>query len=122
MTTAEKIVSEVDKTAPEKRKALGRGLDSLLPGGPRMVGTATVASPSASSASPSTAAVATPPMSDGRDAVVQIPIAQIEGNPYQTRYRFADHALDELANSIRANGVVQPVVVRPAGEGRYLLI
>ncbi len=36
-TTAEKVVTEVEKAAPEKRKALGRGLESLLPGGPRVV-------------------------------------------------------------------------------------
>jgi len=46
-TTAEKIVAEVDKAAPEKRKALGRGLESLLPGGPRVGAPATVSSPGA---------------------------------------------------------------------------
>ena len=36
-TTAEKVVAEAEKAVPEKRKALGRGLESLLPGGPRVV-------------------------------------------------------------------------------------
>ncbi len=119
-TTAEKIVSEADKAAPEKRKALGRGLDSLLPGGPRMF--APVVAGPASAAGPAAVAAPVPHAPEARDAVVQIPIEQIEGNPYQTRYHFADQALEELANSIRANGVVQPVVVRPTAEGRYLLI
>ena len=46
--------------------------------------------------------------------MVQIALEQIEHNPYQTRYHFDDEALQELAESIRANGVVQPIVVRPA--------
>ncbi len=64
----------------------------------------------------------TPGMPDARDAVVQILLEQIEENPYQTRSHFSPEALEELANSIRANGVVQPVVVRPGTDGRYLLI
>jgi ParB family chromosome partitioning protein len=56
------------------------------------------------------------------DAVVQISIELIDENPYQTRYHFGGQALEELANSIRANGVVQPVVVRPSADGRYTLI
>ena len=58
----------------------------------------------------------------GGDAVVQIALEQIEHNPYQTRYHFDNEALQELAESIRSSGVVQPIVVRPATEGRYLLI
>jgi ParB family chromosome partitioning protein len=60
-------------------------------------------------------------MSDARDAVVQILLEQIEENPYQTRSHFSPEALEELANSIRANGVVQPVVVRPGALGRSLV-
>jgi len=55
--------------------------------------------------------------------VVQLAIADIDKNPFQTRYVGNDDALEELANSIKANGVLQPVVVRPAEkEGRYILI
>jgi len=54
--------------------------------------------------------------------VAQIPLDQIDENPYQTRQVFDQAALQELADSIRANGVVQPVVVRPAPNGRYVLI
>ena len=63
-----------------------------------------------------------PSLSEARDAVVQILLEQIEENPYQTRSHFGPEALEELANSIRSNGVVQPVVVRPGADGRYLLI
>jgi ParB family chromosome partitioning protein len=54
--------------------------------------------------------------------VVQVPLDQIDENPYQTRQSFDAQALQELADSIRTNGVVQPVVVRPTPAGRYLLI
>ncbi len=123
-TTAEKMVTEAEKAAPDKRRALGRGLDSLLPGGPRVVSPSALnpagtAVPAVAGAAP---ASYPPGLSDARDAVVQISIEQIEENPYQTRNHFSSEALEELANSIRTNGVVQPVVVRPAVDGRYLLI
>ena len=55
--------------------------------------------------------------------VSSIPLDHIDKNPYQTRYLFDQELLEELADSIRVNGVVQPVVVRPAEEeGRYVLI
>ena len=55
--------------------------------------------------------------------VIQIPLADIDKNPFQTRYVHHDDSLQELADSIQANGVVQPIVVRPAEEdGRYILI
>ena len=133
-TMAEKAtVAETDKTSlekhvPEKRKALGRGLESLLPGGPRVVGSATIGSaagPAAGGAPASHQGVVSDPhpqVRQGGDAVVQVAIEQIEENPYQTRYHFDNDALAELAESIRANGVVQPVVVRPGADGRYKLI
>jgi ParB family chromosome partitioning protein len=55
--------------------------------------------------------------------VVHLPIEVIEKNPYQTRYVFDEEMLQELRDSIKEHGVVQPVVVRPAEkEGRYILI
>ncbi len=124
-TTAEKVVSEVEKTVPEKRKALGRGLESLLPSGPRAVATATggpPAGPEATSHSPVLPQVFAQARPGSGDAVAQIALEQIEHNPYQTRYHFDSGALQDLAESIRASGVVQPIVVRPGAEGRYLLI
>ena len=56
--------------------------------------------------------------------VVNLAIADIDKNPFQTRYVDDDDALEELADSIKANGVVQPIMVRPSeeDEGRYILI
>jgi ParB family transcriptional regulator, chromosome partitioning protein len=54
--------------------------------------------------------------------VVQLPLDHIDSNPYQTRYMFDEEMLRELAESIKTQGVVQPVVVRPGENGRYVLI
>jgi len=121
--------AEAEKSPPENRKALGRGLESLLPSGPRVVpGAATGASAEpAGGAETSAYSIVLPTVhaqarAASHDAVVQIALDHIEENPYQTRYHFDNDALIELSESIRANGVVQPVVVRPSEEGRYVLI
>jgi ParB family chromosome partitioning protein len=91
-------------TADPKRRALGKGLESLLPSRP---------------ASPPPPAP-TPVESTGKP--LEIPLDQIDRNPYQTRTRFDEALLIELAQSIAASGVVQPIVVRPLTAGRYQLI
>jgi len=88
-----------------KRRALGKGLESLLPSRPAP---ATV---------PAITAVAEP---TGRP--LEIPLDHIERNPFQTRTRFDEAQLTELTQSIAASGVVQPIVVRPLSEGKYQLI
>lgn len=92
--------------AETKRRALGRGLESLLP--PK---------PPAASTIPAIAAEA---VSGGKP--LDLPIDLIDRNPYQTRTNFDESKLAELAASIAATGVVQPLIVRPAKEGRYTLI
>src|SRR6266571_3310692 len=105
----------------EKRRALGRGLDSLLPAGPRVVAAA------APAVMPSAAAAAISEHTPERlrpegDVVEQIPLELIDENPYQTRRNFDPAALNELADSIRASGLAQPIVVRPGADGRYVLV
>ncbi len=87
----------------DKRKALGRGLDSLLPSRPTITPIAMPAAQAAVSA-------------------LEIPIDSIDPNPYQTRRRINETALEELAESIRASGVVQPVILRPIANGRFQLV
>ena len=87
-----------------KKKVLGRGLDTLLP------------------AARATAVAAPAATAMLGDLVKEIPVEQIDRNPYQTRSRVAEDALNELAASIKASGVVQPIVVRPQHGGRYQLI
>ncbi len=134
----------------EKRKALGRGLASLLPG-PRAVAPSTesrtATAPmrptghegdtkgSAADAQETPQLAATragalapresvaPGQAASQHSVADLAVDLIEKNPYQTRYVFDEEMLGELADSIKENGVVQPVVVRPAGEeGRYILV
>ena len=93
--------------ADPKRRALGKGLDSLLPR----------VHPAA--AAPTTA-VANEAEVGGKP--LEIPLDQIDPNPYQTRSRITEDTLAELAASIAANGVVQPILVRPQADGRFQLI
>jgi len=88
---------------PDKRRALGKGLDSLLP---RVPAPASV--PAASE-------------SEGGKPR-EIPLDQIDRNPFQTRSVIDENQLTELAASIVANGVVQPILVRPLANGRFQLI
>ncbi len=95
----------------EKRKALGRGLETLLP-------SRTATQPA--QAHPSAAATA--PAHAPGETVRQIPVELIDRNPYQTRGHLDEVALAELAASIKASGVVQPVTLRPEANGRFQLI
>ena len=97
------------------RNALGRGLGALIrepePPSPPPV------SPAVSSGS--AAAVAPAPSNPG--GPLQIDIDLIDPSPFQPRTRFAEAALEELAQSIRSSGIIQPLVVRKIGA-RYQLI
>jgi len=77
------------------RKALGRGLNALLRE------TEAPSSPSA--------------------GLEQIPLDLIDPNPFQPRKQLPVDGLEELANSIRASGLIQPILIRPSGE-RYQLV
>ena len=85
----------------KQRKVLGRGLSALLPARtPTPAGNATPA------------VAITPETSPTR-----LPIDSIQANPLQPRTVFEPAKLEELADSIRANGVIQPIVVRKLGNG-----
>src|SRR5882672_6304891 len=63
----------------------------------------------------------TPMESEGEESLVDVPINQIEVNPNQPRKVFDFTALDELAASIKASGVIQPIIVRRFGVGYQLI-
>ncbi len=90
---------------PDKRKALGRGLETLLPAAR---GIQTIA----------TDAAAPQPSSD---RLRELPLELIDRSPYQPRTHLDETALQELTESIRACGVIQPITVR-AVNGRYQLV
>ena len=54
--------------------------------------------------------------------ILRIPVDLIEPNPYQPRMNFNQEALDELADSIRTLGLIQPITVRKIASGRYQII
>ncbi|MEW6613077.1 MAG: ParB/RepB/Spo0J family partition protein [Pseudomonadota bacterium] len=78
-----------------KKPGLGRGLDALLGGGQA---------------------------EHGREELRQIPVDLLSRGRYQPRSHMDAEALAELAASIRAQGIMQPIVVRPIGQGRYEII
>jgi ParB family chromosome partitioning protein len=57
-----------------------------------------------------------------RPEIIEIALDLIDENPYQTRRTFDPAALNELAESIKASGLAQPIVVRPGENGRYILV
>ncbi|ACY17081.1 ParB/RepB/Spo0J family partition protein [Haliangium ochraceum] len=95
---------------PPKRRGLGRGLSALLPNTPDAA-----AKPGAEETSRGAA-------SAGKRAYFQAQIEEIYPNPDQPRKRFEEAALEELAQSIRALGVIQPLIVRARPEGGYYLV
>jgi ParB family transcriptional regulator, chromosome partitioning protein len=91
-----------------KRRALGKGLDSLLP---------RVPTPAPAPQGP----VAVAAENEGGKPR-EIPLESIDPNPYQTRTVMNEEQLGELAASIAANGVIQPILVRSQANGRFQLI
>lgn len=55
------------------------------------------------------------------DKVVEIPLSQLRANPYQPRKTFNDEAIQELAESIRQHGVIQPIIVRSVLKGYEII-
>jgi ParB family transcriptional regulator, chromosome partitioning protein len=86
------------------RKALGRGLDALIPG----AGRAAVPAPE--------------PISESGPADTLVAIDKIVPNPRQPRVEFDETALAELASSIRAQGIIQPLLVRRMDDGNFELV
>jgi ParB family chromosome partitioning protein len=79
------------------KKVLGRGLGALIPQRPEV------------------------PEAHATPGLAEIPISQIQPNPYQPRKTFNEASIEELARSVREHGIVQPLVVTRAGD-KYKLI
>src|ERR1700733_2314057 len=100
-TAAAAIETKTDPKIDPKRRALGKGLDSLLPRAQAPAAPATESE-------------------GGRPREISLDL--IDHNPFQTRTHMDESELADLAASIAANGVVQPVLVRPLAGGRFQLI
>ena len=106
------------------RNALGRGLGALIrePEPPAPAASIQPNQPVATPVAGSGGAAAAPALNPLQPAgPMQLDIDLIEPSPYQPRTRFREVALDELARSIQASGIIQPLVVRPIGN-RFQLI
>ena len=103
------------------RNALGRGLGALIRE-PEPAASVQPNQPIATSVAASGGAAAAPALNPVQPTgPMQLDIDLIEPSPYQPRTRFREAALDELARSIQASGIIQPLVVRPIGN-RFQLI
>ncbi|MFN5548867.1 MAG: ParB/RepB/Spo0J family partition protein, partial [Bacteroidota bacterium] len=92
-----------------KKVALGRGLSALLSDTPSEEKLEVeVAAPNA--------------LSEGTSGINEIPVAEIETNPFQPRQYFDEEALNELAESIKVHGIIQPITVRRLARHQYQLI
>src|SRR5450432_4212381 len=94
------------------KPALGRGLGALLGGNPPL----TQSAPAPSVQPP----VATLPAPDNRERVLRVPLNRIRPSALQPRKQFSEESLRELADSIREQGIVQPLITREADDRSVL--
>lgn len=92
------------KQPQKKRNALGRGLGALL------------------NDSPESERRISGEKASGTSSIGEIPLDQIEVNPFQPRQQFDETSLQELANSIKIQGIIQPITVRKLSRDKYQLI
>ncbi|TVZ41655.1 ParB family chromosome partitioning protein [Alteromonadaceae bacterium 2753L.S.0a.02] len=99
-----------------KRKGLGRGLDALLSGSANT-------GPGDTPKTVTEVAAQITSADTSKDGVLkELPVEFLQRGKYQPRRDMHPEALEELAESIKAQGVMQPIVVRPIGENRYEII
>lgn len=97
--------------SPSKRRGLGRGLDALLTNAPKK-------EENSDQELSSNAEINTANQSE----LQKLPIEQLQPGKYQPRKDMSADALDDLSNSIKSQGIIQPIVVRPIGENSYEII
>lgn len=94
----------MSKPILKKRSALGKGLSALLSDADTFKNSAN------------------DDQGEPRPDAVFVPVENIEANPFQPRTDFEEEALEELSDSIKLHGVIQPITVRKLEEGKYQLI
>jgi len=92
-----------------KKKGLGKGLSALLENADTDITLAAISGKADS-------------VSSVAGSISQIPISQIETNPFQPRTSFEKEALVNLTNSIKVHGIIQPITLRKMGRGNYQII
>ena len=102
----------------QKQRGLGRDLSSLL--GRRPINS--TPAPTATVEDTPAATVSTAPIASGEQELRQLPIDVLQPGRYQPRQEMEPEALQDLANSIRTQGVIQPIIVRSIGDKKYEII
>ena len=92
-----------------KRRGLGRGLDALLTSAPRKQPLQDNVEAKEQEAAP-------------QSDLQKLPIEFLQPGKYQPRKDMSEEALEELSSSIKAQGIIQPIVVRPVGKDKYEII
>ena len=113
-----KTEAATDQSKPASRRKLGRGLGALRGETRREE----PVKPSEEQAESDEASVGEHTSEPAPSGLASLPVAAIEPHPDQPRRQFDEDALEELAGSIAARGVIQPVIVRPLAGGRYQLV
>src|SRR5690554_361597 len=103
-----------------RKRALGRGLDALIGGNARRRESLDL--PEVELADGEAAASNPASEPEPAERLERLPLGQLSRGKYQPRRDIQPEALEELADSIRAQGVMQPIVVRPVAEDRYEII
>jgi len=88
---------------------LGRGLDSLIP-------------TSSGKIREETAKKIVEEIEEGGEKIINLPLEQIEPNPYQPRKEFAHQAQEEIINSIREHGIIEPLILTPGLNNKFQII
>ena len=102
---------------PEPPRRLGRGLDALLARRDKPKDTPIASMTGGNSAVSDTAAAAEPETAREESPLRTLKLSQIRANPYQPRQEFRPEDLADLEASLRINGLLQPITVRPAPNG-----
>jgi ParB family transcriptional regulator, chromosome partitioning protein len=105
----------------QQRRGLGRGLGALIPD-PSRLGDGEAAAPRSADQVPAGEPAGAPLGEVAGARYEEVAVTAITPNPRQPRRSFDEDALDELAESIKQVGLLQPVVVRTLGPGRYELV
>ena len=105
----------MERSKPAEKSRLGRGLSSLIPPSARP------AAPVEQSAEPANVKETKTP-ENSQDSVQRLAVTSIKANTFQPRDSFNDAALEDLANSISAHGILQPIMVRASGKNKYELV
>jgi len=112
-----------------KKRGLGRGLDALLGSSPtgssQPTSEVSIDPPSdvlAQAEEPSDVSIVSANSQAGKDGLKHLPVDLIQRGKYQPRRDMQPEALEELAQSIKAQGLMQPIVVRPISADKYEII